>query len=192
VPVISSRQELPLLSAVQAVRSHNDGIPGGRHIDAFEEVLVTVTQQQLVNISKRCFVRSTRRTSNLITRTFNDHLRPAGLESTQFWILCAIEMNMTRSMTELADYLGIEGSTLQRNMQRMIELGLVVASPGVGRRILHRLTEQGSDKLDAALPLWREVQDELEGLLVAVKADRIRRDLGVLSDAAKVLVVAAG
>jgi DNA-binding MarR family transcriptional regulator len=190
--VTSSRQELPLFRADRAARSHEDGIPGGRQIDAFEEVLVTVTQQQLVTISERCFVRSTRRTSNLITRTFNDHLRPTGLESTQFWILCAVEMNMTRSMTELADYLGIEGSTLQRNMQRMIELGLVVATPGVGRRILHRLTEQGSDKLDAALPLWREVQDELEGLLVAIKADRIRRDLGVLSDAAKVLVVAAG
>jgi DNA-binding MarR family transcriptional regulator len=147
----------------------------------------SVSVPDLHAIGARCFVRAVRRTSNLITRVYNSYFKLVGLEATQFCILCAIAGSKAQSTTELADVLGIEKSTLKRSLDRMVLTGMIVPTQGEGRRIMHRLTSLGGQKLDAALPLWHQVQDEMEELLPPSKADEIRSDLRLLLRRARTL-----
>src|SRR5687767_4483514 len=46
---------------------------------------------------------------------------------------------------------GVEKSTLARNLDRLISSGLVMALPGEGRRVRHRLTAAGDEMFDRRL-----------------------------------------
>jgi DNA-binding MarR family transcriptional regulator len=143
-------------------------------------------------VASRCFVRATRRVSNLVTRVFNAHFRPAGIEAAQFWMLFAIAELAAPSLTELADFLGVEKSTLKRNLDRLISGGLVVALPGEGRRVRHQLTAAGDALLTAALPCWQRAQDEIELQLTSAESEGIRTGLRLLRHQARSILALDG
>ena len=68
-------------------------------------------QMAVLRIGGGCFGRAVRRTANLLTRTYNAYLAPAGIEITQFSILCIIARGDATSASELADFVGVERST---------------------------------------------------------------------------------
>ena len=119
---------------------------------------------ELTLIGAACLGRAARRTANLVTRAYNHRLGP----------------------------LGIERSTLARNLDRLIAAGLVVAAPGDGRRVLHRLTEEGETALVEALPLWRAAQDDLLARLPGEREAAIHEDLRLLRRAARGALSAQG
>lgn len=139
----------------------------------------------LTLIGTTCLVRAARRTANVVTRAYNHHLAPTGLEVTQFSILCTIAMEKAKSASELADMIGVERSTLARNLDRLIAAGLVVAEKGDGRRLIHRLTDKGVDMIAEALPLWRKAQDDFVGRLPPACDGAIREDFKLLRGAAR-------
>lgn len=153
------------------------------------------TPADLVNdlrlVGARCFVRAVRRTSNLVTRVYNGYFKSVGIEATQFWILCAIAASNANSATELAEVLGVEKSTLKRGLDRMIESGLIVAQRGDGRRMLHRLTDLGIERLNAALPLWHQAQSAMEEHLPNPKSEEIRQGLRLLRRRARTVLETA-
>lgn len=51
---------------------------------------------------------------------------------TQYSILRKIEAGRAGSASELAEIVGVERSTLARNLERLEKLGLIVARPGRG------------------------------------------------------------
>ncbi|MDP3896119.1 MAG: MarR family transcriptional regulator [Mesorhizobium sp.] len=127
-------------------------------------------------IGGACLSRAARRTANLLTRTYNAYLAPSGVEVTQFSILCTIARGNAGSASELADLVGVERSTLARNLDRLAAAGLVRAEPGEGRRIVHVLTQEGMQRIAAAQPLWRKAQDALLAELPA------NQDVALLDD----------
>ena len=62
---------------------------------------------ELRSIGGVCLSRATRVTANLLTRTYNAYLAPAGIEVTQFSILCAIARGEARSASDLAARVGV-------------------------------------------------------------------------------------
>lgn len=145
----------------------------------------------LTLIGATCLCRAARRTANLVTRAYNQHLASVGLEVTQFGILCTIAMEKAKSASELADLIGVERSTLARNLDRLIAAGLVAAEKGDGRRLIHRLTDDGVDMVAEALPLWRKAQDDLVGLLPEATDGAIREDFKLLRRAARGILTEA-
>jgi len=140
---------------------------------------------ELTLIGAACLGRAARRTANLVTRAYNHHLSPLGIEITQFSILCTIALERAKSASELADMVGVERSTLARNLDRLVASGLVQAERSDGRRIVHRLTEKGLDLVADALPLWRNAQNDLLSRLPADRDGAIREDLKLLRRAAR-------
>ena len=132
-----------------------------------------------------CMSAALRRTANLVTRVYNAYLAPAGLEVTQYSILRKIEVGAAGSASELAELVGVERSTLTRNLERLVSAGLVDTRPGEGRRIVHVLTPSGKAKIAAALPLWREAQRALLGELPASHGPAIHEELALLRSAAR-------
>ncbi|MDB5376728.1 MAG: MarR family transcriptional regulator, partial [Rubritepida sp.] len=91
-------------------------------------------------IRTQCLAFAARRTANLISRAYAARLAPLGLEPSQFGVLIVVASGKADSARELADKLGIERSTLTRNLTRLLDAGLLVGAPGKGRRITYSLT----------------------------------------------------
>jgi DNA-binding MarR family transcriptional regulator len=119
---------------------------------------------------------------------YNEHFAEVEISATQFWLLCAIEGGAANSLTELADVLGVEKSTLKRNVDRLMASEHITQVQGEGRRVIYRLKPSGRRQLREALPIWRNVQKRLESVLPPGKSDEIRRDLRLLRTQAKTLV----
>jgi len=147
---------------------------------------------ELSLIGAACLSRAARRTANVVTRAYNKALAPIGLEVTQFSILVTVAMEKAQSASELADLVGVERSTLARNLDRLIAAGLVAAEKGDGRRMLHRVTESGSDLIAAALPLWRQAQDAILERLPPEMDEVLRADFRHLRRAAQGVLAEGG
>jgi DNA-binding MarR family transcriptional regulator len=135
-------------------------------------------------IGKTCFALHARMTARLLSRTYEAALRPLGLKLPQFGILGAIGHGTTASETVLADRLGLERTTLVRNLKVLAENGWIEPLTGDGRGLRHRLTPAGQAILEAAIPLWQNAQDQLEAKLKDTDAEEARRAMRALRRAA--------
>jgi DNA-binding MarR family transcriptional regulator len=103
-----------------------------------------------------------RRTSRLVSRYYDDALRPLGLRITQFNILAVLAQSGPISLTHLAKVLGTERSALARNLKPIARKGLVKLVHGEDRRTrMAELAFPGKRKLDEALPIWNRAQNKL-------------------------------
>jgi len=112
--------------------------------------------------TRDCLCLAARREARTITRLYEEALRPVGLKATQFSVLAALAQMGTSTVTPLADFLGVERTTLTRSTRLLEERGLLtsVATEDQRERGL-KVTPSGMELLAAALPLWRRVQVEL-------------------------------
>lgn len=123
------------------------------------------SRDEILDIHTMCACSHTRMAARAVTRFYDEALRPSGLKGTQFVLLAAIEAGEAVSITNLAELIDIERTTLVRNLQLLRKDGLVAPLKGVNGRRKPTLTEKGKTALDDALPLWRQAQDEIEGRL---------------------------
>ena len=135
-------------------------------------------------IGRTCFALHARMTARLLSRTYEAALRPLGLKLPQFGILGAVGHGATVSETVLAERLGLERTTLVRNLKILAQKGWIEPVAGNGRGLQHRLTPTGQALLDAAIPLWRQAQEQLEARLTGTEADEARRAMRALRKAA--------
>lgn len=112
----------------------------------------------------------------IVARVYDDALRAHELRRTQLDLLAALQRFGPATPAQLIRILGLEKSSLSRNLRRLIKRGLVAELAGADRRC-HRLdlTEQGHQQLTLALPDWRRAQEEVEGLLGEESGEAIRR-----------------
>ena len=134
-------------------------------------------------IGKTCFALHVRMTARLLSRTYEAALRPLGLKLPQFGILGAIGHGTTASETVLADRLGLERTTLVRNLKVLAENGWIEPVTGDGRGLRHRLTPAGQAILEAAIPLWQKAQDQLEAKLKDTDGEEARKAMRALRKA---------
>ena len=108
-----------------------------------------------------CF--ALRRAARAITRLYDRQLRPSGLRATQFTLLVVLKNAGPQSVQVLADRLGLERTTLTRNLQPLLARQLVTADAGADRRVRTlSITRAGVQAAVAALPLWRKAQRQIE------------------------------
>jgi DNA-binding MarR family transcriptional regulator len=126
-----------------------------------EERLTDRIRSQINTMGDLCFALQARKTANLLARVYNAALEPLGLEISQFSTLCAVSLEQSDSITELAGALGVERSTLTRNLKLLERDDLIVLWEREGRRSRYRLTSKGRRMLSKALPLWGDVQQRI-------------------------------
>ncbi len=119
--------------------------------------LLTPQQMKL-----ECLCLNTQRTARAMARHYDAALRPLGLTSGQFAILAALNQDVPVSIGGLADGLGLERTTLTRNLTPLESAGLVRSDADDGDRRVRMLalTQQGRSTLAQAMPLWRAAQTE--------------------------------
>lgn len=120
-----------------------------------------------MNAQKRaktaCHCINLRRAANTITKLYDSGLGEIGLSGNQFYLLVSLSENDSASVTELANYVGLERSTLVRTLKPLIEAGYVQDLSGQSQRnrILH-LTETGMEKVRAGKVIWEDLQVSIE------------------------------
>jgi DNA-binding MarR family transcriptional regulator len=108
-----------------------------------------------------CLCLALRRTTRVVTQQFDAALRPFGVRATQLPILTAAAGGAT-VLAELAAALGMERTTLLRNVRPLVRRGLIVVRREKdGRRDEVTATTAGRALLQRVYPAWREVQNRL-------------------------------
>src|SRR6187402_3330159 len=131
-------------------------------------------------IGKACFALHARMTARLLSRVYDAAMRPADLRLAQFGLHGAIA-----SETALAERLGLERTTLVRNLKLLEDKGWIEPVAGDGRGVRHRLTEAGRKKFESAIPLWEAAQRRIEDKLGEVEPDDARLALRALRKASR-------
>ena len=117
---------------------------------------------ELAEVAANCACKNLRRTARAVTQLYDEHLRPSGLRITQFTLLVAVALREPVQVTQLADTLALDRTTLARDLGPLTERGLVEVSAGDDRRTrVVRLTRQGREAIARAYPLWRQAQARL-------------------------------
>jgi DNA-binding MarR family transcriptional regulator len=110
--------------------------------------------------TKYCHCLAARRKARAVTRLYEKKLRRHGLRATQFSLLAGLALKGPTPMSELAEILGLERTTLTRSAALLERSGWVatVRSDDARERPL-RLTRTGRRKLEKAFPAWKAAQD---------------------------------
>jgi DNA-binding MarR family transcriptional regulator len=116
--------------------------------------------------------------SRAVTRVYDDMLRPVGLRATQLVVLVAVGSGEAVSITALAKLMGMDRSTLTRNLAPLEREGLIrVGKEGWRRSRTVEITKKGSGRLRQATSLWERAQDNLRQKLGIRKWSTIRAGL---------------
>lgn len=109
--------------------------------------------------SEACIATRVRQLSRIITRVYDDAMRPHKITASQFTLLTQLAHTDGITAAEIGLDLDIEKSTLSRNLKRLLALGHIEMDPPAGRRGrgLH-LTPRGKAVIREAYPLWQEAQ----------------------------------
>lgn len=118
---------------------------------------------KVIQIPATCMGMHIRRASRIVTQVYDAALRPVELALNQFTILVAIQLVESTPITQLAQELFTDQTTLTRNLKLLEKRGLVALVPGEDRRVkLVSLTAEGQAVLAQAMPLWEQAQTEVK------------------------------
>jgi DNA-binding MarR family transcriptional regulator len=107
-----------------------------------------------------------RKLTRRVTQHYDAHLAQAGLRITQFSVLSMLEYTDSLSVSELAERLEMDRTTLSRSLGPLEAAGWVEMGPGRDARSRAlRITAAGRETWARAKPHWRRAQDELNQAL---------------------------
>ncbi len=137
---------------------------------------------EIINIGGQCMALRARMAARTVTRAYDAALKPVGLRITQFTVLACIATELTHSISGLADYMAVERTTLTRNLQLLESKGFIkIDDEGYRRSRRMHLTEEGLAILEAALPLWEAVQEDLKKKMGADEWNMVSAGLTMLT-----------
>ncbi len=110
-----------------------------------------------------CLCLYSRRTARLLTQFYDDALRPSGMRITQFQLLAAIQQAQPVAHQPLADILGMDRTTLSRNLTILVRDGLAIIAKDKHDKRENRisLTPAGRRSVQRAMPHWQHAQQQL-------------------------------
>src|SRR5438105_15258622 len=109
-----------------------------------------------------CACQNLRRLTRVITRIYDQELRKAGLEITQFGLLTALAATGEASQKRLSAGFAMDSTTLTRTLGLLRKQGWVQVKRGKDRRErLFSLTGAGKRQLAEAQPYWEGAEQKL-------------------------------
>ncbi len=107
-----------------------------------------------------CSCNMMRKSARKITQFYENSLREAGIKPTQFSILASLANTGPIQITQLADRLVLERTSLTRNLNILERNTWIDIQPGEedSRQRVVSLTRNGYKQLDCAIPYWQKAQ----------------------------------
>lgn len=134
----------------------------------------------------RCACASTRRAARALTQLYDGFLGEHGIEAAQFALLSTIQGLGPTSQVAVGRALGLDKTTLSRNVRVLARAGWVEASESAtGRERGLAVTAEGRRVLTAAGPAWHAAQTALRTSIDAERWREVHATLRLLTDAAR-------
>jgi DNA-binding MarR family transcriptional regulator len=128
---------------------------------------------------ENCTCFNLRRVTRVITQCFDAEFRRYGIRITQTPILNALQARSGWSMAEMSDFLGMERTTLLRNLRPLQREGLIkISGGGRGVHVQLAITEKGRTAISKLLPAWRAAQEKVVAILGEKRWSTILGDFG--------------
>jgi len=122
----------------------------------------------------------------MLTQYYDDALRPVNMRITQYALLSDINTHPGRSIGELAEAMGMDQTTVTRNVELLAKSGYIVINHDTGdlRKRNLSLTDSGKIKLSQVEPLWKKAQADVEKKL---GVERYRQLADLLAELSSIL-----
>jgi DNA-binding MarR family transcriptional regulator len=139
--------------------------------------------KQTPSIEFDCVAQNLRRAARLVTRRYEEALRPVDLTASQFTILQALQGGRKVPQGMLADILGFEQTTMTRLAALMLKRALIKSEPDPDdkRGRLLSISKDGATLYEKAAPLWQKAQDLTFGRMPQDAWHGVRKALKTLS-----------
>ena len=166
-----------LLSRAEVVAVHvdaGDGFTGIGHdklvrqcqpkekFDTFSQVVhMHIMRSKTLDMSapENCVCFNLRWVTRAVTQFYDKEMRRQGIRPTQGSILASLNSKDSWNMAELSDWLGMERTTLVRNLRPLQRDGLVkVVGGGRGNRVELTITTRGRKQIEKLAPAWKSAQ----------------------------------
>jgi DNA-binding MarR family transcriptional regulator len=130
------------------------------------------------SVAENCVCFNLRWVTRVMTQFFDAEMRRHGIRPTQGTILLALKAKESWTMADLSDWLGMERTTLVRNLRPLQRDGFVQADGGGrGGRVELSITAKGRKKIEEARPAWRSAQSAVVKTLGEKRWSAILSDL---------------
>lgn len=132
-----------------------------------------------------CACQNLRRVTRIVTRIYDQELRKAGLEVTQFGLLTALATAGQANQKRLSAGFAMDSTTLTRTLAVLRERGWVQVKLGKDRRErLFSLTQAGERQLVEAQPCWALAERRLRKRLGGAAWMRMQETVSRMTEAA--------
>lgn len=110
-----------------------------------------------------CTCSELRRAARAVTLLYDNAFRSSGLLSTQLGVLHVIYKSDSIRISHLAKELGMDRTTLTRNLSVLQRQGFIKISSGKDNRTrIVTITNKGRTTIAKAIPLWNDVQNKVK------------------------------
>lgn len=111
------------------------------------------------SINRQCCCFNMRKVTRAVTQYFDRMLEPTGIRATQFTLLVALSSTKGKTLTEIAESLVMDRTTLTRNLKPLEKMGLISTVQTLDKRAkAYVLTEKGEQTVERCIPLWQKAQ----------------------------------
>ena len=115
-----------------------------------------------------CFCLASRQAARKITRLYDQYMQESGIRVTQFTILSQLMLRGEMPIGKLAGILGMERTTLTRNLTPLEEKKWISVKAGDDPRArMIGITGQGRNVVRRSFPYWSKAQAHIGKLLGA-------------------------
>ena len=147
--------------------------------NSFLVVHIHTKMAKVLNMSaaENCLCFNLRWVTRAVTQFYDAEMRRHGIRPTQGSILASLQARNSWNMAELSDWLGMERTTLVRNLRPLQRDGFVkTVGGGRGNRVEVMITAKGRKQIKKLTPAWKSAQN------AAVKTLGEKRWSAILSD----------
>lgn len=133
--------------------------------------------------ARRCAAARVLRAGRVLTRLYDDALRPTGLTITQVSLMNVIASFRPESISAIGRLLDIDRTTLSRNLSLLEKDGLVfLGKAGADRKREVLLTTRGLEKLEEAFPKWEAAQARVEAMFEPGEFELLKKALSHIKE----------
>lgn len=119
-------------------------------------------RQKAAQMGSQCMCFNIRKSTRLLTSYYDRIIGAAGIKTTQLSLLMTVLLRDKANLSQLANMLGMDRTTLSRNVRLLEQKGLITVTPGEDKREQRiDLTDKGRETVNLAIPLWEQAQAEM-------------------------------
>jgi len=131
-----------------------------------------------MSAAENCVCFNLRWVTRAVTQFYDAEMRWHGIRPTQGSILASLQTRNSWNMAELSDWLGMERTTLVRNLRPLQRDGFVkTIGGGRGNRVEVMITSKGRKQIEKLTPAWKSAQNAVVKTLGEKRWSTILSDL---------------